>query len=99
MLIHVSSYNNIHTQFVEHINFYLNKFREKNFSTYEQVENDLKEYLEKVKDNLYLDYNPYEEPIEWAEIKPLGRTNIDIIPMNNEYDVSQNQNERKKKKN
>ena len=56
MLIHVSLYNNIHTQLVEHINFYLNKFR-KNFSTYEQVENDLKEYFKKVKDNLYLDYN------------------------------------------
>ena len=101
MLIHVSLYNNIHTQLVEHINFYLNKFREKNFSTYEKVENDLKEYFEKkVKDNLYLDYNPHQEPIEWAEIKNLlGRTisNIDIIPMNNEYDAAHKTKTKEKK--
>ena len=101
MLIHVSYFNNIHTQLVEHIHFYLNKFREKNFSSYEEVENDLKHYfINEVQDNLYLDYNPQKEPIEWAEIKNLlGKTisNINIIPMNNEYDAAHKTKTKEKK--
>lgn len=92
MLVHVSYFNNIHSQLVEHINLYLNKFREKNHSSYGQLENELKVYFEEnIKKNLNLEYNPDNQQIDWSEIKNLlGRTlsGIDIIPMNNEYDAA-----------
>ena len=90
MLIHVSLYNKIHSQLVEHLNVYLQKFRERNFSSFKKIEEQMKSYYEnEMQENLYLDYNPNREIIHWDEIKNQLRTvlsNIDIIPMNNEYD-------------
>lgn len=91
MLIHVSLYNNIHRQLVEHINNYLQKLKERNFSSYSKIIKKIQIYYEEeMRDNLNLEYNPNDEAIDWSEIESQLKfvlSNIDIIPMNNEYDA------------